>query len=353
MGFYSRSSLRAGPFRFNLSRSGIGVSAGVPGFRVGTGPRGNYVRLGRPGTYYATTRVTRSHRGTMRAPQTPAIPSVPATGQVALTELDGAAVHQLEASNPTELVTQLHQAARRVRWWPSAATVLGLLALVTMPVGLILLVLGVPGVLWLRLRDKSRRSVVVFYDVNDEAADRFDRLAGAHAALCQVRRAWRVETQGALVTTYQRKVNAGASGLIRRTGAVLTAQGPPVLVTNIAVPGLVSGKRAVYFLPDRILVRQGRDYADVPYSSLQVHAAPQNFIEDGPVPADAAQVGTTWRYANVKGGPDRRYKNNRQLPIMRYGRLTLTNPAGLLTVFDFSRPDAMDAFVTSLRGMAA
>ena len=39
--------------------------------------------------------------------------------------------------------------------------------------------------------------------------------------------------------------------------------------------------------------------------------------------------------------------------IMRYGRLTLTNPAGLLTVFDFSRPDAMDAFVTSLRGMAA
>jgi hypothetical protein len=39
VGFYVRKSVKAGPFRFNLSKSGIGVSAGVPGFRVGTGPR--------------------------------------------------------------------------------------------------------------------------------------------------------------------------------------------------------------------------------------------------------------------------------------------------------------------------
>jgi hypothetical protein len=49
MGFYVRKRLRAGPFRFNLSKSGLGVSAGVPGFRVGTGPRGNYVHVGKGG----------------------------------------------------------------------------------------------------------------------------------------------------------------------------------------------------------------------------------------------------------------------------------------------------------------
>ncbi|MGI3781861.1 MAG: DUF4236 domain-containing protein, partial [Janthinobacterium lividum] len=38
MGFYLRKSLHAGPFRLNLSKSGVGVSAGVPGFRIGTGP---------------------------------------------------------------------------------------------------------------------------------------------------------------------------------------------------------------------------------------------------------------------------------------------------------------------------
>src|SRR5437870_11380598 len=55
MGFYIRKHLNVGPFRFNLSNSGIGVSAGIPGFRVGTGTRGNYVHIGRGGLYYRAT----------------------------------------------------------------------------------------------------------------------------------------------------------------------------------------------------------------------------------------------------------------------------------------------------------
>ncbi len=52
MGFYLRKSFRAGPIRFNLSKSGLGISAGVKGSRIGTGPRGNYVHAGRHGLYY-------------------------------------------------------------------------------------------------------------------------------------------------------------------------------------------------------------------------------------------------------------------------------------------------------------
>ena len=47
------------------------------------------------------------------------------------------------------------------------------------------------------------------------------------------------------------------------------------------------------------------------------------------VPRDAERIGNTWKYVNIGGGPDRRYKNNAQLPIMRYGELTLTAPAGI------------------------
>ena len=35
MGFYYRKSVRVGPFRINLSKSGVGLSTGVPGFRTG------------------------------------------------------------------------------------------------------------------------------------------------------------------------------------------------------------------------------------------------------------------------------------------------------------------------------
>jgi hypothetical protein len=46
MSFYIRKSIKAGSFRYNLSKSGVGVSVGVPGFRVGTAPQGNYIRAG-------------------------------------------------------------------------------------------------------------------------------------------------------------------------------------------------------------------------------------------------------------------------------------------------------------------
>ncbi len=38
MPFYFRKSVTAGPFRFNLSSGGVGVSIGVKGLRIGTGP---------------------------------------------------------------------------------------------------------------------------------------------------------------------------------------------------------------------------------------------------------------------------------------------------------------------------
>lgn len=52
MGIYTRKAISVGPFRFNLSKSGVGISVGVKGFRVGMGPRGNYVHMGRGGLYY-------------------------------------------------------------------------------------------------------------------------------------------------------------------------------------------------------------------------------------------------------------------------------------------------------------
>ncbi len=44
MGLFFRKGFHIGPFRINFSKSGIGISLGVPGLRVGSGPQGSYVR---------------------------------------------------------------------------------------------------------------------------------------------------------------------------------------------------------------------------------------------------------------------------------------------------------------------
>ncbi|MCM1338946.1 MAG: DUF4236 domain-containing protein [Muribaculaceae bacterium] len=53
MGFHIRKSFKAGPVRFNLSKSGIGASIGVKGLRLGTNSQGkSYIHAGRYGLYY-------------------------------------------------------------------------------------------------------------------------------------------------------------------------------------------------------------------------------------------------------------------------------------------------------------
>jgi len=71
MGFYLRKSFRMGPVRLNVSRSGLGVSGGVTGARLGVDARGRaYVHGGRHGLYYrrhlsgkGTTRRQAEQRG--------------------------------------------------------------------------------------------------------------------------------------------------------------------------------------------------------------------------------------------------------------------------------------------------
>jgi Protein of unknown function (DUF4236) len=51
MAWTFRRSIRIGPIRVNLSRSGAGYSVGVPGYRVGVRPNGRrYRSIGIPGT---------------------------------------------------------------------------------------------------------------------------------------------------------------------------------------------------------------------------------------------------------------------------------------------------------------
>ena len=51
MGFYYRKSVKLGPFRVNVSKSGIGYSVGGQGFRTGVNSRGKrYSTFSVPGT---------------------------------------------------------------------------------------------------------------------------------------------------------------------------------------------------------------------------------------------------------------------------------------------------------------
>jgi DNA polymerase-3 subunit epsilon len=345
MSFYLRKSVKAGPFRFNLSKSGVGVSAGVPGFRAGTGPRGNYVRVGGNGVIYRSTR-----QGDIGADPgwTPPLPAPVA--EILLEDVTGASAAELIPNGPGDLVQQLNDAASRRRLLP---WVLGLLAVVLLAqpaVGAGLLVVSSPGLVWLWFNDRSRRTVVAFYDVNDDAAGWFQGMVDATSRLAASDALWRVDASGNVQTSYQYKVNAGATTIVSRSTARASLTPPAILATNIAVPSIVSSKAALYFLPDRLLIMSGKRFSDVAYDELGADAAALRFTESGRVPRDARQVDTTWQYVNVGGGPDRRFKNNRRYPVMQYGEINLVSDGGLRWQLQCSQPPAIEGFEAILLG---
>lgn len=348
--FYLRKSIKAGPFRFNLSKSGIGVSAGIPGFRVGTGPRGHYVHMGRGGVYY---RATLGPRSQLHAPP-PTKPTQGVSGQpfrpsgVVMEDVTGSTAFELEPTSSDDVVEQLNGASSRVAWGWWAIGAVFLLGLSTLPFGLIVWVLAAPGCAWLVLNDRAHKTVVLFYDVHDEQASWFDSLVTQWDWLTDSQRVWRVLQSGAVTTTYQFKTNSGAGRLLSRVTGSATTAGPKELATNIAVPSIRAGKAALYFLPDRALIQEGKHFSDVGYAHLHASAGRTRFIEDAAPPGDAVQVDYTWQYVNVKGGPDRRYKDNRQLPVMRYSTLDITSPQGLQWQLQVSRDGSTDAVAKAL-----
>src|ERR1700683_3265934 len=349
MGFYVRKSIKAGPFRYNLSKSGVGVSVGVPGFRVGTGPRGNYIRAGKGGVYYRAT-LGGSRRSPAVASRPARVPPPAVGADVPMEDVTGASAAELVPTGADDLVSQLNAAGRHVPLgWPTLLIVL-VLSIAAGGVGAIVaLALGLPLSFWLYQRDRARRSVVVFYDVEDDHARWFASLVENFEALIKMSQAWRVNTSGRVQSTYQYKVNSGAKDIVKRVDAKRSLRGPKNLAANISVPTVESGRQALHFLPDRLVVRDGRRFSDLSYGALAARYSPQRFIESGRTPRDAQQVDTTWRYVNVKGGPDRRFKDNKQLPVMLYGQLDLSAPGGLHWLIECSRAPLAESLAQVLR----
>lgn len=105
MGWYLRKSLILGPIRINLSKLGLGISAGIKGLRVGTGPRGSYLHAGREGLYYRTSLDSRTGPATRTPVQEVANADLdPALNDV--TEFNETAEEQLAAARWARIIAR-------------------------------------------------------------------------------------------------------------------------------------------------------------------------------------------------------------------------------------------------------
>lgn len=342
MAWYLRKSISVGPIRLNLSKSGVGTSVGVTGFRVGIRPDGSsYVHAGRHGLY-----IREELGGRKGANQALPIQAV----EPPLTHVfDVVSTHDLTSPARKELINQLNKSYKEFRLdylvFAVTAIAFGIAWFNGSQLG-ILISGGIGAVLGIiaAVFEARRRTVKIFYDFEAKDTSSFSKLVQAINHLAECKSLWAYVDSRDLTSAHESKVNAGASSLVNREPAEVGTGTPPWVETNVTIPTLKARGVTAYFMPDCILVYDSNGVGCVEHASLSFSTSAERFIEDGGVPSDSDVVDHTWKYANKQGGPDRRFKDNKEIPICLYGKLDLRTSSGLLCHLQTSKNDAPQRF---------
>ena len=217
------------------------------------------------------------------------------------------------------------------------------------PLALIAAPLSAYGAYFVFHWDRQRTHVHLQYELDPQENQNFAQLCTALAGLASIARLQRVEARQ---VHGDWKHQAGAStSLMLAPVAVIPPKSIRWLETNVQVWSIQwrQGGITLSFLPDRVFIQQHRAVAVVSYSDIQVNATLGRFVENKTVPPDARIVGYNWQYPNKSGGPDRRFKNNRQLPVTEATYIGLQSSSGLNLAIQASNRHLSETFLHTLR----
>lgn len=351
MGWGFRKSINlGGGFRLNLGKRGVGFSVGTRGFRVSSGPSGTYLNAGLYGIYFRQ-RLDASPRTGNRTPE-------PVASEVSMIET--AHPSQLRDAGTQRMLSELNARHRKlsIRNMVAVAGVL-----LGTPCFLMGATSGHPG--WWELlisvavvtfvgcsvghqKDLDRKTITMDFALEGNSGTAFKDWEDALAALASCGCVWHVNSMEGIDDW---KRNSGASYAVTRHRVSFERRLPPYFRSNITPFAVTLGGQTLYFFPDRLLVYAGRTVGGVLYGSVRVGTGSTRFHEDGYVYRDSQVVGSTWRFVNRDGGPDRRFNNNREIPVCLYGTLAFVTDTGMNLQLETSNSQVPSLIASAIEQM--
>ena len=326
MGLRYRKSINlGGGFRINISKSGIGYSWGVKGYRITKTAKGTVRRtVSIPGTGI-------SYSEESRAPK-----PGPTTNNVHAIDSNHYTAQEIVNSDATQMVSsgveEILSAAKRTISADKNATIgIVVFLLLTFPFPPFLLA----ALLCTAIKIYARTAglIKLDYEIDSDQTQVVAQRMEPMVRLSESEKIWRIMQSSKVIDT---KYSGGAGHTVKRVDCQASRTSPFPFKSDTSVVAFRTSKEVLLFLPDKLFILQGRKIGALNYSDISTSARTTRFIEDKGVPKYSQVVGQTWQYVIKSGGPDKRFKNNRQLPICLYGELELHSGSGLNTVIMFS-----------------
>lgn len=339
MGVRYRKSINLGcGFRVNLSTSGIGYSWGVKGYRVTKKANGGTrTTVSIPGTGISYVTETSGKKAKAAASHVNATPSFDALSNYNdIKEIKSADLDELHSAEYEDLLKQIKY-AEYIR------TALAVVAIFSIFVAWWLFcIVAVVSIIFYA---KSRNYVV--YEFDDEQKAKWDELYAAWNAVAKSKSIQQITLQA---KAKNKKVTAGIENAVDTVPVKAGGNLPFCLRTNIKPVVFTLSDCSIAIMPDRLFVFNKAKVGAITYDDVDIKITAVGFVETGKIPPDAEVVKYVWAAANKDGFRDKRYANNKQYPVMKYGKLAITSNNGLNIQFMFSNESATDQLEKIMNG---
>ncbi len=179
-------------------------------------------------------------------------------------------------------------------------------------------------------------------------AELFNNLNQSYFRLMSTHKIWDITHRKDIDRIKMRSV---AENEIRRTDVRASVE-RCTLINSKTTPLKLSNVNGgdLFFYPGFLLVYNSEhSFAIIDYSELEVDGYQYNIVENESVPKDSEIISYTWYKCNKDGTPDKRFKDNFQIPILKYNAISFKSRSGLNELFLFSNSGNADFFKSLLK----
>lgn len=330
MGFRYRKSINlGGGFRVNISKSGIGYSWGVKGYRLtktASGKTRQTISIPGTGISYVEESGGKSKR-TASATKSQPVQVDKYANYSDVQKIGAVDANSFKPAEYEELFKQIKLAKLL-----NVLLIVGAVLFINMP---ILTVLCLAGLVYIHTKGRC----YIEYEFDPVKEDEWNKLSAAWQGIASSELLRQITSTA---KAKNKKVTAGIENAIDHINITAGNKLPWFIKTNVkpVVFNLNDCKLAI--LPDRLFLFDKKKYGAIDYKDITFELTAVGYLESEKVPKDAEIVKYAWAYANKDGSPDKRYSNNKQFPIMKYGRIEMYSKDGLNIKIMCSNEQAAD-----------
>ncbi len=183
-------------------------------------------------------------------------------------------------------------------------------------------------------------------DFDPDIKIKYDNLVSSFKNLCNSKKIWDVTS-----TQFEdRRVTRFASSTrINKKEVGFAIKGIEDIKSKFEVLWFKNANGAdIYFYPTFIVMYSSqKSFALVGFNELQLSHLPVRFVENSSIPSDTKVIDRTWAKVNKNGSPDKRFKDNYEIPVVRYGQINLRTETGMNEEYEFSNYEFSEQFASA------